>query len=134
VFLINDKLRIAKINKTTIYIADINVSTVNGFSWSLGCWNSFGNPRWHKINPTGPRQKKRKILLNMLCFIWGLPTNRFQIINLFSQLWVNLQRYKCNLEVQSCSRFLSKILRLISSKKSAYQAWDSNCNRGLDSP
>jgi hypothetical protein len=61
VFLINDRLGIAKINKTTIYIADIlhiNVSTVNGFSWSLGCWNSFGSPRWHKINPTGPRWKK----------------------------------------------------------------------------
>jgi hypothetical protein len=27
-----DRLGIAKINKTTIYIADINVSTVNGFS------------------------------------------------------------------------------------------------------
>jgi hypothetical protein len=35
------------------YYVLLNFSTVNGFSWSLGCWDSFGSPRWHKINQTG---------------------------------------------------------------------------------
>jgi hypothetical protein len=45
-----------------------------------------------------------------------------RIIIFTFKIKVKMQRYKCNVEDQSCSFFLGKILRLVSSKNSAYQA------------